>query len=104
MVSEYRKTRYIKGYKRIEWHKDKSVRNEQFDLEVYNLGMAHHLELHKKSDLWWQRQRDMLVPLNGDLFEASVPADAAKVTEASPPPQQPRRPALPQRIGGLRRR
>ena len=104
MVSEYRKTRYVKGYKRIEWHKDKSVRNEQFDLEVYNLGMAHHLELHKKSDLWWQRQRDQLIPLNGDLFAASAPPAAS--TQKDEPetlprqPDTPRRPALPKGVGG----
>lgn len=68
LVSEHRKTRYVKGYKRIEWFKDRGTSNEQFDLEVYNLAAAHHLDLHKKPDLWWQRLRDRLCPPTGDLF------------------------------------
>lgn len=89
MVSEHRKTRYIKGFKRIEWHKDKGARNEQFDLEVYNLAAAHHLELHKKSDLWWQRIRDKLIQPNGDLFAHAPAAEVSHETPSAAPQPKP---------------
>jgi len=74
LTAEHRKTRYVKGYKRVEWYKAKADRNEAFDLMVYNLAAAHHLELHRKPDLWWTRLRDALCPATGDLFDAAAPA------------------------------
>lgn len=73
LTAEHRKTKYVKGYKRVEWHKAKADRNEAFDLMVYNLAAAHHLELHRKPDTWWANLRELLCPRVGDLFDAPAP-------------------------------
>lgn len=89
LTAEHRKTRYVKGYKRVEWHKAKADRNEAFDLMVYNLAAAHHLELHRKPDTWWERLREMLCPAVGDLFDQPVPSEIEQ--EKFEPPLPPRR-------------
>jgi phage terminase large subunit GpA-like protein len=87
LVAEHKKVRYVKGYKVIEWHKKKADRNETFDLSVYNLGMAHHLELHRKADAWWMllehqaRQGDLLAaPDHFSQAEKKVEPDQPEPT------------------------
>jgi phage terminase large subunit GpA-like protein len=78
VCAEHKKTRYVKGYKVIEWFKKKADRNEAFDLSVYNLGMAHHLELDRKPEHWWTmiehqfRQGDLLAAVAQDVPPDSV--------------------------------
>lgn len=94
LTSEYKKTVYVKGHKRVEWWHDKRNPNEPFDLMVYNLAMAHHLDLHRKPDEWWERERLRLVPPIRDLVDAMAPpAAATPVTE--PPKSTPPAPQHP---------
>lgn len=87
LTAEHRKTRYVKGYKRAEWYKAKAERNEAFDLMVYNLAAAHHLELHRKPEVWWGKLRDALLP---------PPVDMSVVVTA-PPRNRPRVICTPRR-------
>ena len=95
ITSENKKVRYVKGYKVVEWHKKKSDRNEAFDLLVYNLGMAHHLELHKKAEGFWLileralRQADLLA-------QPAAPASAPATVKESLTVADTQHPAAPQ--------
>lgn len=93
LVAEHKKVRYVKGYKVVEWHKKKSDRNEAFDLSVYNLAMAHHLELHRKPDAWWAliehraRQGDLLTAVPAAAGDVDLP-DAPPVQTSAPAPEE----------------
>lgn len=54
LVSEYRTTKYVNGYKKSLWEKKKSERNEALDLMVYNLAAAHKLGLHRFTESQWE--------------------------------------------------
>jgi phage terminase large subunit GpA-like protein len=45
LTSETKIAVYKRGFKRLEWHKDKSARNEPLDLSVYNLVAIRHLKI-----------------------------------------------------------
>jgi phage terminase large subunit GpA-like protein len=78
LTAEYRVTKYRRGHKFSSWDKKSGDRNEALDLMVYNLAVAHHLGLHKKSDLYWENMHRRLNPDNLDLFkEIVLPAPAA---------------------------
>ena len=101
LTAEAKRTRYVKGYKRIEWFKlNKGSRNEALDLMVYNLAAAHHLELHRKPAGWWEARRAQLHPPTRDMFAfadmppprvTQAPADA---TVGAPKPEAPPAPRL----------
>lgn len=80
LVVERKVIRWVKGYKRTEWVKAKSDRNEALDLSVYNLACAHYLGLHRFTADDWARWRIKVDPPQADLF--SSPAASAE-----PPPQ-----------------
>ena len=69
LVSEYRVVKWRRGRKTTTWEKKNGEANEGLDLMVYNLAMAHHLGLHKKSELFWENMRKKLNPANLDLFK-----------------------------------
>lgn len=94
LTSEHKKTVYVKGHKRVEWWKAKGDANEPFDLMVYNLAMAHHLDLHRKPPEWWERERLRLLPPTRDLVDEIVQADSV-ISETDPPKAMPQRPAAP---------
>ncbi|MFS2004622.1 phage terminase large subunit family protein [Duganella sp. CT11-25] len=73
LTSEFRVTKYRRGHKFSSWDKKAGDRNEALDLMVYNLAAAHHLGLHKKSELYWQNMRARLNPANLDLFKQAEP-------------------------------
>ncbi|MHA5437898.1 terminase gpA endonuclease subunit, partial [Pseudomonas aeruginosa] len=52
-VAERKVVRYVKGFKRTDWVKAKSERNEALDLIVYNLAAAHFLGLHRYHAPQW---------------------------------------------------
>ncbi|WAT26300.1 phage terminase large subunit family protein [Pseudomonas sp. GXZC] len=54
-VAERKVTRYVKGYKKIEWVKGKAERNEALDLMVYCLAMAHYLGINRYQEHDWER-------------------------------------------------
>lgn len=54
-VAERKVTRYVKGYKKIEWVKGKAERNEGLDLMVYCLAMAHYLGINRYQEHDWER-------------------------------------------------
>lgn len=94
LVSEHRRPRYVRGFKRVEWVKEKGQRNEALDVSVYCLAMAHHLELHRKPDTWWDRLRAQYEPATPDLFQfpgtqpvtpRQEPVPAAPIPKAAPP-------------------
>jgi phage terminase large subunit GpA-like protein len=76
LTSEYRITKFKNGRKISTWEKKAADRNEALDLMVYNLAAAHHLGLHKKSELYWANMRKRLNPENLDLFKQPVTAPA----------------------------
>jgi phage terminase large subunit GpA-like protein len=45
LISEKRITVYRRGFKRLEWHKERNARNEPLDLAVYNLVAIRHLNI-----------------------------------------------------------
>jgi phage terminase large subunit GpA-like protein len=85
-VAERKVTRYVKGYKKIEWVKGKAERNEALDLMVYSLAMAHYLGLNRYKEHDWERVKNA-------LFQAAPPGEKAVTTERistpAPPGQQP---------------
>jgi phage terminase large subunit GpA-like protein len=46
LTSEKRIAVYKRGYKRLEWRKEKNARNEPLDLAVYNLVAVRHLNIN----------------------------------------------------------
>jgi phage terminase large subunit GpA-like protein len=95
-VAERKVTRYVKGYKKIEWVKGKAERNEALDLMVYSLAMAHYLGLNRYKERDWDRVRQALeevVPLNERTFQdkrlAASVAPKPRVEQASQPTQIP---------------
>lgn len=92
MVSESPVTRYVKGRPSRQWQAPNGVRNEAWDVSVYNLAIAYQLGLHKWSALDWQRLRAKLVPANltRDLFapspEANTGASKAEHRPTDPTP------------------
>ncbi|EJL77347.1 bacteriophage tail assembly protein [Polaromonas sp. CF318] len=78
LVAEYRTYGYKRGRKVSWWEQKKGEANEPLDLEVYNLGAAYFLGLHKKTEHGWQLLRDRLTPISQDLFAA---ADTPPQTE-----------------------
>ena len=77
MVSERPRRRVQKNGKVVvQWIPDPSVRNEPWDLSVYNVAMAYKLGLHKWSAQDWARLRAKLIPTQRtpDLF-SEVPAE-----------------------------
>ncbi|WP_223543952.1 phage terminase large subunit family protein [Pseudomonas sp. BF-B-28] len=91
-VAERKVTRYIKGYKKIEWVKGKAERNEALDLMVYSLAMAHYLGLNRYKEHDWERVKNA-------LLQAAPPAEKAiaveRVRAPAPSPQQPPDPVPP---------
>lgn len=72
VTSEVKRARYVRGFRRHEWHKLKNAPNEALDLLVYNLALAYHLELHKRPPAFWERRRDRFTLAVGDLFGPSA--------------------------------
>lgn len=68
ITSEFRMVKYVKGRKRVEYHKGKGVRNEALDLSVYNLSAAHRLGLHKWHQSDWERARLSVDAPQSDMF------------------------------------
>lgn len=96
MVSESPVTRYVKGRPSRQWQAPNGVRNEAWDVSVYNLAIAYQLGLHKWSALDWQRLRAKLVPANltRDLF-APPPEAANGGARVEQRPADPTPPAVP---------
>lgn len=65
-VAEHRVVRYVKGFRRVEWVKAKSERNEALDLMVYNLAAAQFLGLHRYHEPQWSALRAAVA--QGSLF------------------------------------
>lgn len=92
-VAERKVVRYVKGFKREEWVKAKSERNEGLDLLVYNLAAAQFLGLHRYHEPQWSSLRSAVS--QGSLFsEPSVTAPSA--VDDDEPVAPPARPARPQ--------
>lgn len=79
VTAERKLIRYRKGHAISEWVKTPGEPNECLDLCVYNLAMAQFLGLHKKRANEWQRLREEVEPVNGDLFDLPA-ADAQAAT------------------------
>lgn len=78
-VAEHRVVRYVKGFRRVEWVKAKSERNEALDLMVYNLAAAQFLGLHRYHEPQWSALRAAVA--QGSLF--SEPARPVADTSES---------------------
>lgn len=98
-VAERKVTRYVRGFKRLEWVKPKAARNEGLDLLVYNLAMAHYLKLNQQSPPEWERLR--MAFTQRSLFVESIrpaPADSSDTDDEPAPttPEPPAKPAAPE--------
>jgi phage terminase large subunit GpA-like protein len=82
LTAEYRTYGYKRGRKVSWWEKKKGEPNEPLDLMNYNLGAAHFLGLHKKTEYGWQVLRDRLVPVEQDLF--ALPMATGNEMDQSP--------------------
>ncbi|WP_043309551.1 phage terminase large subunit family protein [Pseudomonas sp. ML96] len=81
-VAERKVVRYVKGYRRVEWVKAKSERNEALDLMVYNLAAAQFLGLHKYHEPQWSALRASVG--QGSLFAERTPPAASAADEDEP--------------------
>lgn len=110
LTAERKVLRFVKGFKRIDWFKPNGVRNEAFDLAVYNLAAAHYAGIHKWRVDDWEKLKAYFA--QGGLFDPPPPppvavdddddGDSADADEGrQPPPPNPpltqtqRAPALP---------
>ena len=107
-VAEHRVVRYVKGFRRVEWVKAKSERNEALDLMVYNLAAAQFLGLHRYHEPQWSALRAAVA--QGSLFSeparpvADTPETVDQVMQQARPAASartqpspaPARPATPQ--------
>lgn len=85
ICAERRLVRYVKGFRRSEWIKNKADRNEALDLSVYNLAAAHRLGLHKWRDTDWERERLKVDPVQSDMFASPTAAPAPQAEQAQAP-------------------
>ncbi|KQT10976.1 phage terminase large subunit family protein [Ramlibacter sp. Leaf400] len=95
LVAEYRTHGYKRGRKVSWWEQKKGEANEPLDLTVYNVGAAHLLGLHKKTENQWQLLRDRLVPTQGDLLAPALetsptppPIEVRPMRDGDPPPRR----------------
>lgn len=74
LTAERKVTKFVKGFKRTDWILPSGIRNEQLDLEVYNLAAAHYLGMHKWNEQDWQKLKDYLaVTAAEDGVEVEAP-------------------------------
>ncbi|MFN1156172.1 terminase gpA endonuclease subunit, partial [Pseudomonas aeruginosa] len=95
-VAERKVVRYVKGFKRTDWVKAKSERNEALDLIVYNLAAAHFLGLHRYHAPQWSSLRAAVG--QGSLFAdpvSTVPSAADEADEHEPQGEAPSAPVRP---------
>lgn len=112
LTAEYRTSGYKRGRKTSWWEKKAADRNEALDLMVYNLAAAHFLGLHKKSETYWQKRRELYNPANLDIFAQLVADDelgsaspsatsaAEPLGRLTPRPAAPAAAAAPKVVGG----
>lgn len=73
-------------YVRVYEKRSQGDRNEPLDLAVYNLGLAHHLGLHKWSAQEWAQLRERIVPrVTPAAVYAPPPAAAPLATTTTRP-------------------
>lgn len=86
MVSESPRTKFVRGRPVRQWELPNGVRNEAWDVSVYNLAIAYQLGLHKWSALDWKRLREKLIPANltRDLFAPAAVEVAQPIPEPAP--------------------
>lgn len=93
MTAEKLITRFVKGFPRREWTKDKAARNEGLDCYVLALAAAHYAGVTRVN---WDRLEALLI--QPDMFVASSPAagpSSAPSQEDASPPGEDARPAAP---------
>lgn len=86
-VAERKVVRFVKGFRRIDWVKAKSERNEGLDLMVYNLAAAQFLGLHRYHEPQWSNLRAAVG--QGSLFGERVAPAPSAADEEEPAAQQP---------------
>jgi phage terminase large subunit GpA-like protein len=111
LLAEAKVTKWIGGKRRRQYQLlRRGLRNEQLDMLVYNLGMAHLLGLHAYTAERWERlrsrmaQSDLLADL---LVSAELPADSEPAgldggMYPGVPPTVPPVPLPPVTNGGIR--
>ncbi|MGY8832852.1 MAG: terminase gpA endonuclease subunit, partial [Pseudomonadales bacterium] len=92
-VAERKVVRFVKGFKRIDWVKAKSERNEGLDLMVYNLAAAQFLGLHRYHEPQWSNLRAAVG--QGSLFGERVAPVPSAADDEEPSQAEPSRAATP---------
>lgn len=90
LASEERVKKKTAHGERQAWVKKQGVlRNEPWDCSVYAIFGAHALDLHRYTAAMWERLRERVAPVQGDLLrtEASAGADRAAEDAAAPRPR-----------------
>lgn len=93
MTAEKLITRFVKGFPRREWTKDKAARNEGLDCFALALAAAHYAGVTRCN---WDRLEQLLI--QPDMFIASSPAagpSSAPSQEGASPPGEDARPQAP---------
>lgn len=96
LTAEARVPQRVAGGEVHRWVKT-GARNEVLDCTVYAVFAAHMRDLHRYTSSMWERLRDAVAPLNGDLFsdKPPTPALAPVPINQSPAPRASLRPAPP---------
>jgi phage terminase large subunit GpA-like protein len=91
LTAERLVTRYVKGHAKLEWVKPAGKRNEQLDMAVYALAMAHWVGVDRWREGDWAKWQARVQPA-ADLFTPAAPAaivQAESVAAAEPAAQVP---------------
>jgi len=86
LTAERLVTRYVKGHARLEWVKPSGKRNEQLDMAVYALAMAHWVGVDRWKEGDWSKWQARIQPA-ADLFNAAVQAPEPAVASVVPAAQ-----------------
>jgi len=96
LTAEQRIPVRVAGGEQYRWVKRRKA-NEAWDVAVYNIFVAHQLDLHRYTDKHWARLEQLLQP---SLFDAPAPAEPQDTEPPAPPPDAPR---APRRVGRIKK-
>ena len=104
LTAERLVTRYVKGHAKLEWVKPAGKRNEQLDMAVYALAMAHWVGVDRWREGDWAKWQARVQPA-ADLFTPAAPAATDQAEpKAAVEPGDPVPPPVASEVKPLRQR